>query len=375
MKNIAITLFLAFAANHSLNASIILIEKSEQATFQVEEIADSLGVVWGMTFLNPKEMLLTERGGKVASLSLIDNSVTWLKGVPKISAVMQGGLLDVAVPKSYKPGDWIYFTYSKGLFLHKKVTTLARAHKKNNKLMDWQDIVITRSESRREIHFGSRITFDGKGHIFFTVGDRGVRSNSQDLTTHAGSVLRVNMDGGVPADNPFVNVKNALPEIWSFGHRNPQGIVYDALHQRLWANEHGPKGGDEINLILPSRNYGWPVISYGWEYSGISPVGEGTEKPGMEQPAKYYVPSIAPGSLMLYSGKAFPQWKGNLMAGALGMMHLNRVRLDSSGITLEEERLLLDLKARIRCVIEGPEGWIYLSIDSGRILRIKPAVS
>ena len=186
------------------------------------------------------------------------------------------------------------------------------------------------------------------------------------------SLSSYHLDGSIPKDNPFKNRKDALPAIWSYGHRNPQGISYDLKNKRLWIIEHGPRGGDEINLILPGRNYGWPVISYGKEYWGPVHVGEGTKKKGMEQPVKVYIPSIAPGSLILYSGKAFPGWKGNLFSGALKARHLNRIVLDENGNAVAEERLLKDLDERIRALIESPEGWIYLSTDSGRILRIRP---
>ena len=166
--------------------------------------------------------------------------------------------------------------------------------------------------------------------------------------------------------------RSALPEIWSYGHRNPQGIFYDRKKRRLWSIEHGPRGGDEINLILPGRNYGWPVISYGKEYWGPVQVGEGTEKEGMEQPVKFYVPSIAPGSLIVYSGKAFPAWKGNLFAGALKLTHLNRVEIDSSGRAVAEERLLEGLGERIRALLESPQGWLYFSTDTGSIFRLRP---
>jgi glucose/arabinose dehydrogenase len=283
----------------------------------------------------------------------------------------QGGLLDVAVPPDYTSGDWIYFTYSKEQ-KGKGVTALARARRKGNRLVALEDLLVTRSASSTGRHFGSRIAFDGAGHLFFSVGDRGVRPNAQNLSTHAGSILRLDLNGNVPEDNPFVHQTGALPEIWSYGHRNPQGMFYDRNQQRLWSIEHGPRGGDEINLILPGLNYGWPIISYGKEYWNPLPVGEGTEKEGMEQPVKFYVPSIAPGSLIAYSGKAFPDWKGNLFAGALKLTHLNRVEIDNTGSAITEERLLVGLRERIRALTESPEGWLYLSTDSGKILRIRP---
>ena len=181
----------------------------------------------------------------------------------------------------------------------------------------------------------------------------------------------LNLDGSIPADNPFVN-KDALPEIWSYGHRNPQGMFWEKKTGKLWSNEHGPRGGDEINRIIPGENYGWPIVSHGKEYWGPKRVGEATSKPGMVDPLKVYIPSIAPSSLLIYSGKAFPNWQGNFFSGALALVHLNRVVFDESGKPVKEEQMLVELDERIRDVIESPEGWIYLSTDSGKILRIKP---
>ena len=220
-------------------------------------------------------------------------------------------------------------------------------------------------------HFGSRIAFDDT-HLYFSVGDRGNRPNGQNLETHAGSILRLNVDGSVPQDNPFVDVEGARIEIWSYGHRNPQGLVWDGVNQRLWSIEHGPRGGDELNLIERGGNYGWPIISYGKEYASFRAVGEGTHKEDMEQPKKFYIPSIAPGSLMQYSGDAFPEWKGDLFSGALKLRHINRIKLDQKGNAIAEERLMENLNERIRALLESPEGWIYFSTDSGSIYVIKP---
>ena len=265
----------------------------------------------------------------------------------------------------------IYITYSKENE-GQGVTTLARAKLSGASLVEFQDLLVTNSATGKNIHYGSRIAFDRNGHIFFSTGDRGVRDNAQDLSNHAGSILRINVDGTVPEDNPFVGKSGAMPEIWSYGHRNPQGLFFDHYNGRLWAIEHGPRGGDELNLILPGRNYGWPVISYGKEYWGPFSVGEGTQKEGMEQPVKYYDPSIAPSSLLLYSGDVFPSWKGNLFAGALALKHLNMIVLDEDGSAIGEERLLVSLKERIRALAESPEGFIFFSTDSGKIMRIRP---
>jgi glucose/arabinose dehydrogenase len=349
-----------------------ILQKSDGGvSFQIEIITEGLGVPWGMVFISPDQILFTERNGKIGILDTVSGVITRISGGPKVMHSGQGGLLDVAVPTDFVPGDWIYFTYSKEKNGN-GVTALARAKLDGKRLVALEDLLVTLSASSTGRHFGSRIAFDGKGHLFFSVGDRGVRPNAQNLSTHAGSILRLTLNGSVPEDNPFVHQTGVLPEIWSYGHRNPQGMFYDRNQQRLWSIEHGPRGGDEINLILPGSNYGWPVISYGKEYWGPVQVGEGTEKEGMEQPVKFYVPSIAPGSLIVYSGKAFPAWKGNLISGALKLTHLNRVEIDNAGKAVAEERLLEGLGERIRALVESQEGWLYFSTDTGKILRMRP---
>ncbi len=341
------------------------------SSYQLKQLASGLGVPWGMTFISANEILFTERQGRAGILNVVTGKIKPVSGLPAVFVKGQGGLLDVAVPADYQQQGWIYFTYSKNVN-GQGATTLARARLKNDKLQQWTDLLVTRSTTSKGHHFGSRIAFDDQGYVYFGVGDRGVRPNGQDLTTHAGSILRLKRDGQVPSDNPFVKNTNALPEIWSYGHRNPQGLFWDNIHKRLWEIEHGPRGGDEINLIEKGKNYGWPVISYGQEYWGPVAVGESTHKQGMMQPVKYYVPSIAPGSLLVYSGDAFPEWKGNLLAGALKLQHLNRITLDENGKAQDEDRLLEDLGERIRALTQSPEGWIYLSTDSGKIFVVKP---
>jgi glucose/arabinose dehydrogenase len=347
------------------------ISAAKEDAFTLEELVHDLDTVWGMAFLSSTEIIFTEKSGDISVLNLKDRSVTGLSGTPEVKHADQGGMLDVAVLPGYTESDWIYFTYSKPVG-KMGVTALARARRSGNALIDWKDILITRSATDADHHYGSRIAFDDAGHVFFSVGDRGVRPNAQDLSNHAGKVLRLNLDGTVPDDNPFSSVSGARAEIYSYGHRNPQGLVYDRNTGRLWLIEHGPRGGDEINLITAGANYGWPIISHGKEYYAPIAVGEGTEKEGMESPLKVYIPSIAPGSLMLYSGRAFPKWRGNLFAGALVLRHINRVTLDDNGQPVEEERLLESLNERIRALIEGPEGYIYFSTDSGRIFRLRP---
>ena len=375
MRLLLLLFFVAAPVHITLAASFLqdkslMWGKSQGMEYRVEQLIDGLDIIWGMAFLSADQMILTHRDGSISLFNTSNFELTELQGAPEVFASGQGGLLDVAVTSTYQPGDWIYFTYSKPFF-DEAATTLARAKLQGHQLSGWQDLLVTKSLSDSTRHFGSRIAFDNQGQLFFSVGDRGHRPNGQDLSTHAGSILRLTLDGKTPADNPFVNKKNALPEIWSYGHRNPQGLAYDQRHKRLWAIEHGPRGGDEINLIESGKNYGWPVISYGKEYMSPFAVGEGTEKPGMEQPVKVYIPSIAPGSLLLYTGRAFPAWQGNLFSGALKLRHINRVVLKNNKATAEE-RLLEYLKERIRSLAQSPEGWLYVGTDSGKILRIVP---
>ena len=349
----------------------ILVTKSEGMNVRLEKVFSGLNIPWGLSFISPEKILVTERQGQILLLDLNKQTKTILRNTPVVMAEGQGGMLDVALPPDYKNTGWIYFTYVKEI-RQQGVTVLARAKLNNDALESWQELLVSKSRSNTSHHFGSRIAFDNSGHVYFGVGDRGVRPNAQDLTNHAGSIIRLNLDGAVPSDNPFINKKNVLPEIWSYGHRNPQGLAYDETNNRLWEIEHGPRGGDEINLIKPAANYGWPVISYGKEYWGPLAVGEGTHRKGMEQPVKVYVPSIAPGSLLLYTGNAFPKWKGNLFSGALKLQHINRIVLDKNAKSVKEERLLESLNQRIRALQQSPEGWLYFSTDSGNIYRLRP---
>ena len=365
---------LLFAVLIPASNAVAAFEEIEQGhpDIRVEQLFTGLGVPWGMAFIDKQRLLISSRSGRLHLADLESRSVMAVNGLPRIAAEGQGGLLDVATGPGFASDGWIYFTYSKAL-PDGNATTLARARLDGQQLRQWQDLLVTDSAASGGRHFGSRIAFDEQGYLYFGVGDRGERDPAQDLSNHIGSILRLHLDGSLPTDNPFIGVAGARHETWSFGHRNPQGMAYDRVNKRLWSIEHGPRGGDEINLILPGRNYGWPVISHGKEYWAPLQVGEGTSKPGMEQPHKVYIPSIAPSSLMLYDGAAFPHWRGNLFSGALKLRHLNRVEVSDTGDITGEERLLEDLGERIRNVIQGPDGFIYLSTDSGRILRIRPA--
>jgi aldose sugar dehydrogenase len=343
--------------------------KSEDANISVEKIASNLGLVWGMTFISDDKLLFTVKSGKIGVLNTKTKEVKYLLNIPNVSSLGQGGLLDVQKSPNFSKDNQLYFTYVKDI-KGDATTVLASAKLENDKLINWKDLFISEAFSDTTRHFGSRITFDEKSHLFFSIGDRGIRENSQDLSNHAGTIIRLNLDGSIPNDNPFINEKNALHEIYSYGHRNPQGLFYDKKSEKLWSIEHGPRGGDEINLIEKGKNYGWPIISYGKEYWNDFNVGESTHKEGMQQPIKYYVPSIAPSSLIVYDGELFKNWKGNLFSGALKLMHLNRIVLDKNNNVIKEERLLEELNQRIRNVIESSNGKLYISTDSGNIYMI-----
>lgn len=349
-----------------LNAKTLSTGKSEGQAFSVEQVTTGHDIIWGFDFINANEIIFTEKSGTLKKLDLKTKKVTKIDGAPEVSFRGQGGLLDIRKDPS---SDWIYFTY-----VQKKnsygSTHLGRGKVKGASLVNWQLLLSTDIKSKTGRHFGSRISFDGD-YVFFTMGDRGVRESAQDLSNHAGAVMRLHKDGRVPKDNPFVKTKDAKAEIWSYGHRNPQGLVFDTSRKILFEMEHGPRGGDEINIIQKGGNFGWPRASYGKEYMLPMAVGEKTSK-GTIQPLKFYVPSIAPSGLEVYSGKVFKKWKGDLFSGALKLKHLNRVSLKGN-IAVAEERLLKELNWRIRCVREGPNGLLYVSTDNGKILRISPS--
>jgi len=330
----------------------------------VSKVASNLGVGWGMTFLNENSLLISQKDGKITLLDLKSKETKNIQNIPKVLYRGQGGLLDIQ-----KKDEWIYLTYVKNV-KGQGATTLARAKILDNKLVEFKDLLVTKSFSSTSHHFGSRIAFDDKGHVFFSIGDRGDRHSAQDLSNHKGSILRLNLDGSIPLDNPFVNNAKALDEIYSYGHRNPQGLFFDKNNKTLYSNEHGPRGGDEINIIKKGSNYGWPIVSQGKEYWNSSFVGNFRSKENYIDGIKVYVPSIAPSSLISYSGKKYNNLKGNLFSGALKLQHLNQIILDENNKVVKENRLLEDLHERIRNVVESPNGEIYISTDNGNIYLV-----
>jgi len=350
--------------------------QTREHSIVVEKMVDRLKEPWALAFLPDGDMLVTERGGR---LLLIDsekfrkNSVS---GVPKVAAGGQGGLLDVAVDPEFAKNRTIYLSYSDPGPNGMRGTAVMRARLEAGTgrpaLKDARVIFKQQPKASGGRHFGSRIVVARDGTLFVTLGDRGVRKEAQNLKTHFGKVVRINKDGTVPADNPFKSESNALPEIYSFGHRNPQGATLNPATGRLWTLSHGARGGDEINRPQAGRNYGWPTISYGRHYSG-GKIGIGTEAPGMEQPVHYWDPSIAPSGLTFYSGDLFPKWRGNLFAGALKDQLISRLEISNGRVT-GEEQILKGQYGRIRDIRQGPNGAIWFVNDKNRggLYRILP---
>jgi glucose/arabinose dehydrogenase len=348
--------------------------ESAQQRFRVQTVVDGLEHPWSLAFLPDGTLLITERPGRLRVVRdgrLLPQAVT---GLPEIAARGQGGLLDVVPHPQFARNKLLYFSYAaagEGGY----TTRVARGRFDGARLAldDVQPLFEALPRSRRTHHFGSRLVFDRQGCLYITVGERGDMDRAQQLDDHAGSVIRLHDDGRVPADNPWVGRSDARPEIYSYGHRNPQGMTLHPDSGAVWLHEHGARGGDEINIVRPGRNYGWPVITHGVDYTYL-PIGIGTHKEGMEQPLHHWTPSIAPSGMAFYSGDLFPGWRGNLFVGALAGEHLARLTLDGEKVTAEE-KLLTSLGRRIRDVRMGPDGrlWLLTDHDPGQLLRLDVA--
>ncbi|MES3038472.1 MAG: PQQ-dependent sugar dehydrogenase [Bdellovibrionota bacterium] len=359
----------AFLFSFIANVSSAQDFTSEGMKLRLEPVTSGEGVVWGFEFLDSQNIILTNRIGTLKVFNLTTKKTQQITGVPKVLAVGQGGLMDVALHPEFSKNKLVYLSYTCGT-ASAATSCLGRGVLKNNTLDGFEKIFEVQKPFPSTLNIGSRLAW-GKGNaLFMTMGDHfdKARDNAQKLNSHIGKVLKLT-DSGKPAPgNPFAATAGALPEIYSLGHRNAQGLFYDSTTDTLWEQEHGARGGDEINVIVAGKNYGWPVISYGVNYDGTK-IGEGTSKPGMEQPLHYWDPSIAPSGLLIYRGTALEGWSGDVFSGALKLTHLNRLRI-KDGKVVNEERLLQDNGKRIRDVKEGPDGWIYLSTDSGEIFRI-----
>jgi glucose/arabinose dehydrogenase len=347
---------------------------SDKHAFRLVTMVEGLVNPWSIAFLPDGRMLVTERPGRLRMVSKdFKLDPVPVEGLPPIVETGQGGLFDVVLHPGFAENGWIYIAYN-GPGSSGWGTEMLRARLEGNRLLDTQILFRLQPKTRTGQHFGGRIVFDRKGFVYLTLGERGDKERAQRLDDHAGSVIRLHDDGRVPADNPFVNRPGARPEKFTLGNRNMQGAALHPQTGELWTHEHGPQGGDEVNVMRAGRNYGWPVITYGVNYGIGTKIGEGTEKAGMEQPLYTWVPSIAPSGMTFYSGDRFPNWRGNLFVGSLKFQLLARLELDGEKI-VKEERLIQGELGRIREVRTGPDGYIYLLTDApdGVLARIEPA--
>jgi|TARA_Y100000310_G_scaffold205188_1_gene205535 glucose/arabinose dehydrogenase len=338
--------------------------------YRVDTVVDGIGIPWGMVWLPDGDMLVSDREGTIYRIRK-DKIRRKIKGVPKVHANGQGGLLDLELHPAFADNAWLYLSYSSpdgdggG-----SNTAIMRAKLKRNTLVDQQILYKAEPNSRRGQHYGSRIEFDDRGYLFFSIGERGQRTvNPQDLSRDGGKIYRLHDDGRIPADNPYVSQAGAKDAIYSWGHRNPQGMAKNPVTGKIWVHEHGPRGGDEVNIVKPTANYGWPILSYGINYSGTA-FAEGTEREGFESPIWYWVPSIAPSGMTFVSSDKYPDWQGHLLVGSLKFGYLVLCRV--AGDSIASAEVLFEGIGRVRNVRQGPDGFIYVGIDGQGIKRIVP---
>jgi glucose/arabinose dehydrogenase len=352
------------------------VQRSRDHAFRVVRIVAELEHPWGLAFLPDGRMLVTERSGQLRVVREGKLQPQPVAGLPPISAYGQGGLLDVALHPRFSENNLVYLSYVAQGSVSGAGTEVARGKLSGIRLEDLQVIFRQQPKSGGGRHFGSRLVFDREGFLYITLGDRGDQGRAQKPDDHAGSVIRLHDDGRVPQDNPFVGKPGWKPEKYTLGNRNVQGAALHPQTGKLWTHEHGPQGGDEINVVRAGANYGWPVITYGVNYGIGTRIGEGTHKAGMEQPLHYWVPSIAPSGMAFYTGDKFPRWRGDLFVGALRDELLVRLKLDGEKI-VQEERLLKGALGRIRDVRSGPDGFLYILTDESRgvLARLEPVGS
>ncbi|HER40216.1 MAG TPA: PQQ-dependent sugar dehydrogenase [Salinimicrobium catena] len=339
------------------------------AEYEYEVVVPDLQIAWGMAFLPDGSMLITEKSGELIHFK--NGKKQQVEGAPQVYVRGQGGFLDVALDPDFENNGWIYFTYSSSEGEGEGGNTaLMRAKLENGKLNNKQDLYKATPNSTRGQHFGSRIDFDTEGKLYFSVGDRGNRDeNPQDITRDGGKIYRLNPDGSIPADNPFVGQANAKEAIFSYGHRNPQGMIFNPETNEIWVHEHGPQGGDEINVVKKGANYGWPVVTFGENYDG-TPITDQTSGPNFEDPIYYWLPSIAPSGFAFVTSEKYPELKGDLLVGSLKFQYLEHLSLDGKKVTAREK--LLEGIGRVRDVVQAPDGFIYLSVEGKGIVKLIP---
>lgn len=350
--------------------------QSEVQAFKLETVVDGVKFPWSIAFLPDGRMLVSEKAGQLRIVEHGKLSPTPISGTPAVWTKGQGGLLDVAVHPDYAKNGWIYLAYSDPGADDSAMTAVVRGKLRDGAFVDQQQVFKAPADlyvSGTQVHFGSRLVFDGKGHLYFSIGERGRGPNAQELSRPNGKVHRVNEDGTIPKDNPFVKKAGALPSIFSYGNRNPQGLAQHPTTGDLWEVEHGPRGGDELNLIQAGKNYGWPVITYGMNYDG-TPMTDKTALKGMQQPLAQWTPSIAVCPIDFYRGDKFPQWKHQLFLGALAGQELRRIVITNRRVMHQE--VLFQGVGRVRDVVSAPDGYIYVAFNEpDRIARIVPAAA
>ncbi len=341
--------------------------ETPETSIDYEMVVDGLQIAWGMTFLPDGSMLITEKNGDIIHFK--DGEKQQLTGGPEVYQRGQGGLLDIILHPNYEENGWIYMTYSSSDGDDEGGNTaVMRAKLDGTQFINQEVLYKATPNTTKGQHFGSRMVFDKNGYLYFSIGDRGARDeNPQDITRDGGKIYRINDDGSIPQDNPFVGEPNAKEAIYSYGHRNPQGMILHPETGEVWVHEHGPQGGDEINVIKKGANYGWPVVTYGENYGGGA-IADETSKPGMEDPIHYWVPSIAPSGMAYVSTNKYPSLQGNLLVGSLKFQYLEHDVLDGKEVTKREK--LLEGLGRIRDVKEGPDGTIYVSVEQKGIIKL-----
>jgi len=350
------------------------IEKTEKETFKVETFIDGFDVPWGMAFLPNKNLIVSDRNGSLWLVDYNSKTKTQIIGVPEVRYKGQGGLLDVQVHPDFIKNNFIYIGFTSYLKSkkNKTFTSVTRFKLENNKLID-QKIIYKADDiyySSTTVHYGTRIVFDKEGYLYFSIGDRGKRNQAQLLDYPNGKIHRLHDDGSIPKNNPFIQEKNAIKSIWTYGNRNPQGLAIHPISSTIFETEHGPRGGDELNILSSGNNYGWPEITYGKNYSGTT-ITKYTHKKGMEQPVIHWTPSIAVCGIDFYDGKLFKNWENNLLVSSLKFENLYRLEIKDNKVT--EQEIVYSAGSRIRDVETGPEGFIYLALeDPGRIVRFIP---